>query len=179
MISGEYGGHAVLCVGYDDTDPNNRYWIMLNSWGAPSNRPSGLFRVSMDMDYDDYMSYGAYDYYAFYWQTLSLEYADPGKTKTLMAVGSTTPGATDWVQYGSNWLYLDVDTSSAGFTETPIYITSLGGTSDHFVTTGATSIYKESPTGFRVYVRLTSGAPITPEYANYRKWHVRWMGIEL
>ncbi len=45
------GGHAVLCVGYDDTDPDNRYWIMLNSWGAPFNRQNGLFRVNMDMDY--------------------------------------------------------------------------------------------------------------------------------
>lgn len=45
------GGHAVLCVGYDDTDPANRYWIMLNSWGAPFNRPNGLFRMNMDMDY--------------------------------------------------------------------------------------------------------------------------------
>ena len=181
LINGEFAGHAVLCVGYDDTDPYNRYWIMLNSWGAPSNRPNGLFRVSMDMDYDNtyYDPNNGVSYYAFYWQTLGLDYPDPGTTKTLMAAGSTTPGATDWKQYGSGGLYLDVDTSSAGFTETPIYITSLGGTSDHFVTTGATSIYKETPTGFRVYVRLTSGAPITPEYANYRKWHVRWMGIEL
>ncbi|MEA1966210.1 MAG: C1 family peptidase, partial [Euryarchaeota archaeon] len=41
------GGHAVLCVGYNDTDPNNRYWIMLNSWGASANRPNGLFRMNM------------------------------------------------------------------------------------------------------------------------------------
>ncbi|MFC1795082.1 C1 family peptidase, partial [Planctomycetota bacterium] len=48
---GEGGGHAVLCVGYDDMDPGNSYWIMLNSWGtAGVNRPNGLFRVDMDMD---------------------------------------------------------------------------------------------------------------------------------
>jgi len=75
LINGEFAGHAVLCVGYDDT---NRCWIMLNSWGAPSNRPNGLFRVSMDMDYDDYMSYGSYDYYAFYWQTLDIEWGNAG-----------------------------------------------------------------------------------------------------
>jgi hypothetical protein len=46
------GGHAVLCVGYNDDDPQNSYWIMLNSWGTTSGRPNGLFRVAMNMDYD-------------------------------------------------------------------------------------------------------------------------------
>ena len=47
-------GHAVLIVGYDDSDPNpaNHYWIALNSWGAPANRPNGLFRLKMYMNYD-------------------------------------------------------------------------------------------------------------------------------
>jgi len=179
LINGEFGGHAVLCVGYDDTDPNNRYWIILNSWGAPSNRPNGLFRVSMDMDYDD-LIYDPYygDYYiAFYWQTLDLSYSDTAITKTLMAAGSTAKGATDWVQYGSNGLYLDVDTSSAGFDEAPIYLTSLGGNSGHWTVLGATSIYQATPTGFRSYVRFSNGAPITPVQANLWKWHIQWTGI--
>jgi hypothetical protein len=59
-------GHAVLCVGYDDRDPKNRYWIMVNSWPTNSddlieeqkknyphiNRPNNIFLVSMEMDYD-------------------------------------------------------------------------------------------------------------------------------
>ncbi|MFA7352955.1 MAG: C1 family peptidase, partial [Dehalococcoidales bacterium] len=51
----EGGGHAVLCVGYDDSDPDpaNHYWIMLNSWGITDDRPNGLFRVSMYDTYDD------------------------------------------------------------------------------------------------------------------------------
>lgn len=65
------GCHAVLCVGYDDTDPNNRYWIMLNSWGAPTYRPNGLLRVNMDMNYNCYY-YGIG--YAFRWQTLDIIY---------------------------------------------------------------------------------------------------------
>ena len=71
------GGHAVLCVGYNDDDPNNSYWIMLNSWGtAGGNRPDGLFRVAMDMNYS-----GQYDDlnaenngYALYWQVLDIEF---------------------------------------------------------------------------------------------------------
>jgi hypothetical protein len=65
------GGHAVLCVGYNDRDPNNRYWIMLNSWGVTKARPDGLFMVSMDMNYScTYSGLG----YAYYWMTLDANF---------------------------------------------------------------------------------------------------------
>ena len=65
-----YAGHAVLCVGYNDTDPNNRYWIMLNSWGtAGGRRPNGLFRIDMDMDYNTRCGIPA-----FYWQVLDVDF---------------------------------------------------------------------------------------------------------
>ncbi|MDQ1261607.1 MAG: Papain family cysteine protease, partial [Euryarchaeota archaeon] len=67
------GGHAVLCVGYDDTDPNNRYWIMLNSWGDTTGRPAGLFRMKMDMNYD--CTFGGLGY-AFFWMTLDMSYPE-------------------------------------------------------------------------------------------------------
>jgi C1A family cysteine protease len=70
-----YGSHAVLCVGYDDTDPNNRYWIMLNSWGAPTNRPNGLFRVDMDMNYDCKSG----QYYSFKFDTLDIGFDTSNK----------------------------------------------------------------------------------------------------
>ena len=68
------GGHAVLCVGYNDEDPKNRYWIMLNSWGATKGRPDGLFMVSMDMNYSGtYSGLGN----AHYWMTLDADFARP------------------------------------------------------------------------------------------------------
>jgi len=67
-------GHAVLCLGYDDSDPQNRYWIILNSWGAPSNRPSGIFRMSMDMNYDCVYPSEHGNYMAFYWTAFDVKY---------------------------------------------------------------------------------------------------------
>jgi hypothetical protein len=48
------GRHAVLCVGYNDEDPDpaKHYWLILNSWGSLPGRPNGLFRVPMHYDYN-------------------------------------------------------------------------------------------------------------------------------
>ena len=73
-VEGEGGGHAVLCVGYNDDDPNNRYWIIVNSWGTASGgRPNAIFRLDMDMNYDCTFHY--YEWCrSFLWQTLDIEY---------------------------------------------------------------------------------------------------------
>lgn len=64
-VTGNDGGHVMLIVGYDDKDPEHRYWLVLNSWGAPQNRPDGLFRLSMDLDYSRQNTDGvnAYEFY--------------------------------------------------------------------------------------------------------------------
>lgn len=49
--TGNDGGHVMLILGYNDTDSDGRYWTVLNSWGAPANRPDGTFRLDMDLDY--------------------------------------------------------------------------------------------------------------------------------
>jgi hypothetical protein len=99
---------------------------------------------------------------------------------SLIAKGSTPMGNTAWQPYDNingGGVFVDVDTSSAGFTTTPIYITSLGGIGVHWATTGATSIYDATPTGFRVYVRLSSGGSLTPALANQYGWHINWIAV--
>lgn len=108
------GGHAVLCVGFNDTDPKNRYWLMLNSWGVTSERQSGLFRVGMDMDYDcSYLGLGN----AFYWMTLNMTYGnappnEPSKpsgmpfwfrNRALRFTTSATDPNGDQLKYIFNW----------------------------------------------------------------------------
>lgn len=48
-------GHYVTIVGYDasDSNPANHYWLVLNSWGTEPLRPNGLFRMSMNMNYNN------------------------------------------------------------------------------------------------------------------------------
>lgn len=106
-----------------------------------------------------------------------------------IATGSTSSCDTDWNEYedyGNGYgIFVNIDTSAAGFTETPLYFTSLSGEAFHWTTTGATSIYNADPTGFRVYVFQTmdnSHIPggdvlVTPEFAKSYKWHINWMAI--
>jgi len=87
------GGHAVLCVGYNDTDPDNRYWIMLNSWGAGANRPNGLFRMNMSINYDCYYVDAGTPRHSLYWQTLDIDFAVPAPTNLQSTTGNY------WVNY--------------------------------------------------------------------------------
>jgi hypothetical protein len=93
--------------------------------------------------------------------------------------GKTQPGKTDWEVYATSpGIYVDVDTTAAGFSTIPVYITSIGGTDHHWTTTGGSSVYYATEKGFRVYLRWFDGRPVTPEEANQWKWHVNWIGVE-
>jgi|SRR4051794_520164 len=96
-----------------------------------------------------------------------------------IASGRTTPGATAWQGYSPTGIMVDVSTVSGNFSNTPVYVTSIGGDSSHWSTAGATSIYLPTATGFRVYVRWVDGAPLTPATAANNQWHINWIGMEL
>ena len=113
------GGHAVVIVGYDDTDPNNSYWIVLNSWGTANGlRPNGLFRISMDMDYDCRYTTDRYPYYLYaqFFETLDVTYAVQGNQflGDLTGVWNSNDGGTYYIRQIGDILWWDGDSGSAG-----------------------------------------------------------------
>jgi hypothetical protein len=99
---------------------------------------------------------------------------------TRIASGRTQPGSTAWQQYPNGaGVFVDINTTAARLTGTPVYVTSIGGNSHHWATTGATSVYLATATGFRVFVRWSDGNPLTPDTANGFQWHINWIAMEV
>lgn len=104
--------------------------------------------------------------------------------------GSTDPSCQQ--RYGTvheGEICIDVDTTSHRFAFTPHYVASFGGTgSEHHMTTGASSVYHASPTGFRVYIKKEhcvscqssaqqhiDQSPLTAQIAKERGYHINWV----
>lgn len=101
----------------------------------------------------------------------------PLNTTQRIASGSTAPGV-GWVAYGSTGIYIDVNTSSAHFTGTPTYTSSVGGNGGQWALTGTGAIYMPTATGFRIYVRWSDGSALTPATAQAFGWQVNWIGVD-
>jgi len=54
----------------------------------------------------------------------------------------------------------------------------LHGASNHWATTGGTSVYTPSPTGFRIYIKWSDANPLTPANAQGMGWYIQWIGIQ-
>lgn len=96
-----------------------------------------------------------------------------------IGAGRTPAGSTAWQVYAATGIFVDVNTSAAGFAQTPIYLTSIGGDGSHWATIGATSIYSATQDGFRIYLRWADNSPLTPQTANGFKWYIQWIGLQV
>ena len=96
-------GHAVLCVGYNEDNSENSYWIMVNSWGADADRPNGIFHLDMNMNYDcyyeDYLGY----WYSLYWQTLDIDYNIDEDPCECDLNHDGVCDMQDWLLFGQDW----------------------------------------------------------------------------
>ncbi|MEM9215015.1 MAG: hypothetical protein AAGD25_11790 [Cyanobacteria bacterium P01_F01_bin.150] len=91
--------------------------------------------------------------------------------------GKTPEGSTNWRPYGTEGITVTVDTSACGFQSTPIYVVNMHGDSNNWTTTGGSSAYNRTATGFTIYVRYSAGGNLTPEFANSNRWHIEWIAI--
>jgi len=80
------GGHAMLLVGYDTTDPGNPYWIVVNSWGRNTNRTDGTFRLDMNMNYNAVVYDGTTSYQQNTFYLLNPEFTGTPITPTVSKI---------------------------------------------------------------------------------------------
>ena len=96
-------------------------------------------------------------------------------------------GSTDWgqgwkqyAQDGQKTVYLEVDTSAAGFSSTPVYVISLTGSYNMYLANGgANGVYSATPNGFSVFIRRFDDYDLPVETViNEWLWGINWIGIE-
>ncbi|MFC0436991.1 hypothetical protein [Kutzneria buriramensis] len=118
--------------------------------------------------------------------------ADPAETNPnvtagpagTIRIGSGRSATCQWTQYSPDGITMQVDTSAAGFAGTPVYVTSIGGSSSHWSLAGTGAVYAPDNgnlrTGFRIYLRwaVPDGAALTPVMACNYGWFVQWIGSE-
>ena len=158
---GKAGGHGVLCVGYNDDDPENRYWIMLNSWGVSGGgRPNGIFRMDMDMNYDGRFYIAGEPEYSFYWQTLDIAFGAVPSSITgepalvtatsAMLTGTVNPSMA-WTDY-----YFEYGTSAA-YGQATEQRDAGSGSSDVSVSAEITGLSANTPYHYRLAATNSAG----------------------
>ncbi|HVM59614.1 MAG TPA: choice-of-anchor tandem repeat GloVer-containing protein [Verrucomicrobiae bacterium] len=132
------GGHEVLCVGYNDTNPNDPYWILVNSWGTTPNRPNGIFHVCMTNNYNCTFNSGG-TYQSYYWEYLNVTYTSPPKvsaspTSLSQTIAQGQNGTNQnflvW-NSGSGTLNYTISTNASWLSVSPTNGTSTGATNTH------------------------------------------------
>lgn len=160
------GGHAILCVGYNDLDPNNSYWIMVNSWGTAYARPNDIFLVDMNMDYDCYFfDPYPYAYYSLYWQTLgatyNIEHANCSiSLESQEDTGSTVNQGTIIVNGTSHSLPATVSQETGSYSVA--YSANYGYMFDHWQTTGNVTV--SNATSSTTYVTVSGDGALKAIY---------------
>jgi uncharacterized repeat protein (TIGR01451 family) len=90
-----------------------------------------------------------------------------------IARGQTAPDA--WRQgENSRVILVDVDTSNAGFTETPVFIASVAG-DKNTANLSTVAIHHATSNGFTAAIRLIDQSNLTPQTANSNGFRLNWI----
>ncbi|MFF5213083.1 hypothetical protein [Streptosporangium sp. NPDC000396] len=94
-----------------------------------------------------------------------------------VASGRSTP-SYGWRPTGWNSFDIDVDTSAAGFTKSPIYLVSFEGGGGMHHDLRISGVYNVTATSFSVYLICRDDMPLTLAEAERNGWHINWVGYE-
>jgi hypothetical protein len=94
--------------------------------------------------------------------------------------GGTSPGSL-WQMDTVDTMRITVDTSGCAFNKTPLYFTTIGGTSSHFALASYGAIYSPTLSSFIVYTSPLVGSNVTDmlNYALLCTWNIHWYGAVL
>ena len=88
--------------------------------------------------------------------------------------------STRWQISSNVTLTMIIDTSECNFIDTPLYLTSVGGTANHFCVTGYDAVFLPTRQSFQIYVESTCGtwsASTMMSMATADLWNVNWVGF--
>ena len=86
---------------------------------------------------------------------------------------------TQWQVFSNDSLFMTINTTNCYFTRTPIYFTSLAGTSSHWSMTSYMAIHAPTNTSFTIQLRGlgTVSASLVMNYSTSYFWNVNWAGV--
>ena len=73
-------------------------------------------------------------------------------------------------------VFVDVDMSECGFTKIPNVVTSVEGSSHHWMVSGASSVYSTTTTGFRIYLN-NGAANLDKSQLDDKFWNIEWVAV--
>jgi len=87
--------------------------------------------------------------------------------------GGTSKKNTKWTQYTRQGVTITMDTKLCAVIDTPVYVSSMGGISSHWTSTGSSAIYKDTWKSHQIYIYYQDG--ITVNSAKNFKWHMNFL----
>lgn len=84
-----------------------------------------------------------------------------------------------WQLFSTDGITMTIDTSSCNFNSTPLYFTSINGTSEHWDLGGYSAIYSPTRNSFTIYARplIAWNNTVVLGYSQTYQWNVEWFGI--
>lgn len=90
-----------------------------------------------------------------------------------VCTGTTGRTSTSWSNRGS-WVNMKVTIQGCGFVKVPTVTTSIEGTSEHYLVTGASAVYSVTTSSFTICLKGDSN---TASNARDYDWNVEWIAV--